>query len=396
MKRLLMVGAGVAQLDGIRRARDLGMDVIAVDGDPNAPGLALANNPIVADITDEEQVVALARKHDVDGVMCISVDIAVRAVAAAAAELGLPGPTPAAAFNATSKHRMRELWEQAGVPSCLYRPCRTVVEAHAAAGEIGFPVVVKPSDNAGSRGVTWVENAGSMEAAYAHAMSYSRGGTVLVEEFMLGVEMSVEGIVYNGTLHVTGTSDKKRTQPPHLLDLEVLFPSEQPRHIREGAIGVVADAVRALGLDMTPVHAEVMVTSEGPRMVEIAARGPGFKVFSTMIPWTRGVDVIRESIRMAVGQVPRLKPSGERGAVLVFPKVLPGRLMSLEGLEAARSIPNICEVELYVNAGDIIKPLRCGSDRIGHIIALAETRPEAEGSVRRAERLLRLQIQPAS
>lgn len=388
MKKLLVIGAGEAQLPGIRRARELGCAVVAVDGNPAAPGLKLADRALVADIRDPRPILALARAERVDGVCAFSVEAAVRTVAAVAGELRLPGPSMAAAINATDKRRMRELWAAAGLPSPAAIACRTPGEAAAAAARLRCPVVVKPADSAGSRGVSRVDDMAGIDAAFAAARVHAAGGTVLVETFMEGVEMSVEGFVVGGRFVPLACSDKIRTPPPHLLDTTVLFPSEQPEAIRARAIDIVGRAALVLGLDAAPVHAEVMVTPEGPMLVELAARGPGFKVFTGLLPWVTGIDGVGELIRLSLGEAITLPAPCQRGAVLRFPEAAPGRVVRIAGVEAARRVPGVSEVEVYCREGDTVRPLASGADRIGHIIALAETRAEAHAAARSAEAAL--------
>lgn len=396
MPRLLVIGAGISQIDAILRAQALGVTVIAMDGDQNAPGLAVADTPLVVDIKNTEDVVMNARNYCVDGVLCFSVEAAVISVAMVAEALGLPGMSVEAAKNATSKKRMRELWLDKGIPSCRFISSRTVGSAREAAEEIGFPLVVKPADNAGSRGVSYVGTIMELETAYNTALNFSRNGDVLIEEFMPGEEISVEGFVYNGAFYLTAISDKVRTPPPHLLDLVVSFPSAKQTEVQEKAVQVVRDAAHALGVDMTPIHAEVMITSTGPRMVELAARGPGFKVFSMMIPWAGGVDVIRESIQIALGEMPDLRMSAKRGAVLAFPQVMPGKVLSVKSVEDARDVPFIRDLEIYLKPGDTINPLRSGGDRIGHIIALSDDRDSAEDAVQQAEHMIQINVMPGA
>jgi len=393
-KKVLIVGAGSVQVAGIKRAQEMKLTVIATDANPEAPGLQIADIPVVLDVKDVHGTIALAKEHCVDGVLCIAVEAGVRTVSAVAQALDLPGPSVEAAHNATSKQRMREVWARAGVPSCQFAVCRTSAEAYEAADELGFPLVVKPTDNAGSRGVIRVDRSDDLECAALRAEAYSRERAFIVEEFMVGDEMSVEGIVYHGTLHVTGLSDKVRTSPPYLLDVAVMFPSIQALNIQKAAIGVVEDAIRSLDVDMATVHAEVMITQTGPKMVELAARGPGFRVFSVMIPWTGGIDVLRESIRIAIGECPELAKTANRGAVLIFPGAQPGRVVAISGVHSARAVPYVHDVDVYVKQGMTIVPLESGSNRIGHIVALADTRAQAETAARHAENLLQIDVQP--
>ena len=393
-RKVLIIGAGPVQVAGIKRAQEMGFTVVATDGNPKAPGLQIADIPVVMDVKDIPSTIALAKRHRVDGVLCVAVEVAVKTVAAVAHELGLSALSPEAAENATDKHRMRTLWAANSIPSPISYPCMSLAEAQTAAREVGFPTVVKPADNAGSRGVSKVERIEDLPTAYEKALGYARNGMVLVEEFMPGVEMSVEALAYEGEVYVMALSDKIRTKPPYLLDTTVLFPSEHPPHIQERAKEIVAAAIKALGIDMSPVHAEVMVTPHGPVMVELAARGPGFKVFTDMIPWVTGVDVVKELIKLSVGEEPDLRSKLNRGSVLRFPEMPPGLVKRVEGVDEAKQIEGISDLEIYIKPGDIVRPLTSGSDRVGHIISIAETREEAVEIVKQAESILRIEVEP--
>jgi len=392
-RKVLIIGAGPVQVAGIKRAQEMGLTVVATDGNPEAPGLQIADLPVVMDVKDIAGTIALAKRHRVNGVLCVAVEVAVKTVAAVARELGLPAPSPEAAENATDKNRMRTLWAASGIPSPTFYPCTSLTEAQTAAREAGFPIVVKPADNAGSRGVSKVERIEDLPTAYEKALGYARNGMVLVEEFMPGVEMSVEAFAYEGEVYVMALSDKIRTKPPYLLDTTVLFPSEHPFHTQERAKEIVTAAIKALGIDMSPVHAEVMVTPQGPMMVELAARGPGFKVFTGMIPWVTGVDVVRELIRLSIGEQPDFSIRFNRGSVLRFPEVPPGLVTRVERVDEAREIEGISDLDVYIKPGDTVRPLTSGSDRVGHIISMAETRKEAVEIVSQAESILRIEIE---
>ena len=387
----MLIGAGPIQAIGIHKAHDLGLRVVAVDGNNSAPGLALADDGIVVDIRDPKKIVSLARAFDVCGVLSIAVDAAIESVAAVGHSLGLRTLTPKAAMNATSKHRMRKCWAKANVSSPLAFSCRSFDETRDALEHVGLPAVVKPSDSAGSRGVSKVNSANELERAFSEACKFSREGIVIIETYLEGVELSVEGVAHDGQFKVLCLSDKMRTPPPHLLDTAVLFPSTQPDAVQRKAMKLVAGAVSALEIDWAPIHAEVMVSAEGNvSMVELAARGPGFKVFTEMIPWVCGVDVVEQQIRMAAGLEYDWFPTKRRGAVLEFPPATPGYVTKVDGMDECQAIPGIHDLEIYVKTGKRVYPLDSGARRVGHIIAMTETRSAAEAAVERALRTLQI------
>ena len=391
---LMVVGAGRFQLPAIRKGQVLGYKVVANDADPNAVGLEVADYCYHLDVKDIEGCIRVARAHRICGVLTVAAEVAVPTVAAVADALCLPGVSLEAAQVSVDKSRMRERFDQWSVPSPRWRKCASLAEARQSASELCWPLVVKPADNAGSRGVSLIEKPGDLAEAFTKAFSQSRRGLVMVEEFMQGVEISCESFVYRGKVYVLGLSDKIRTQPPYLLDTTVLFPSEHPHHIQERAREVARMAIKATGIDMAAIHMELMVTNGEVKVVELAARGAGFGVFTDILPWVTGVDAVEQLIRLSVGEEPNFGVTQHRGCVLRFPEIAPGVVSSVTGVDRARNLPGIFELQIYVRSGDVVRPLTSGSDRVGHIIAMAENRAAARAIIRMAENRICIRTEP--
>jgi biotin carboxylase len=391
-KKICFIGAGRFQVPGIIKARDMGLEVIAVDGDSGAPGLQLADCGEVLDIKNVPGVVDLSRRLAIDAVIAISSEVSMRTVAAVAQDLGLPGLTPEATRRLTNKYLMREAFDRYNVPSTDFILVRTPEEAVRAFEEIGGPIVLKPADSAGSRGVKYVSSVGEVRGGFDDAMRYSDDQQVLVESFMDGVEVSVEAFICNGKLNVLALSDKVRTLPPYLLDTTVIFPATCSGRGRDEILAVFERAIDALDFDNAPIHAEIMLTAEGPRIVEIAGRGPGFKVFTDIIPRVTGLDVVKANIELALGEQPVLAKNENRAAVLKFIEGSNGIYEKTVGLEEARNLPAVSEIEIYPTAGSPISALRSGSDRLGHIITYAPTRDGALQAVSQCEACLDIRI----
>ena len=394
-RKVLIIGAGPAQYKGIVEAKQLGLFTIVTDRNPNAPGLAIADVPLVLDVKDDENSIKIARQYQVDGVFSVASEVSVRTVAAVAEELGLPGLGRKVARIATDKALMRERYAEHGVPSPRFRVAYSLKEACEAMEELSCPVVIKPADNAGSRGVARIDTESQVESAFKEASRFSEQGKVLIESFMEGVEVSVEAFVYRGDIKILALSDKIRTPPPYLLDTTVIFPSHYPEAVQSDVREVAKKAIRAVDISEGPVHVEVMMTSEGPKMVELAARGPGFKVFTDMIPYVTGVDVVTGEIKVALGEVPDLEIKEHRGVVLKFIEAKPGRISDIKGRERVNDMSGVYDFELYLGIGDEIKPLTCGDDRVGHIICFGASREEALEITARAEKLLEIEVEAA-
>ena len=392
-KKVLIVGAGPAQYKGIVKAKEMGLYTIVADVNPDAPGMAIADVPLAIDVKDSSALIQVARKYMIDGVFSVSSEVSVRTVAAISEELKLPGINRKTASIATDKGLMREKFLEYDVPSPQFIIVYSLNETIEAIKWIGFPVVIKPADNAGSRGVSLVLNEDEIKDAFESSKNYSRQGKILVESFMDGVEVSVEAFVYKNDIKILTLSDKIRTPQPYLLDTTVIFPSNYPEETLKKICNVAINAIKAVGIDNGPVHMELMMTSEGPKMVELAARGPGFKVFTEIIPYVTGVDVVEGVIKLALGEEPDLNTTTNRGAVLKFIGAKPGRIKEIKGLNTIKNIKGIYDFEIYLNINDEVRPLTCGDDRIGHIIAFSDTRDNALKIIEMVEKVLRIEVE---
>ncbi|TXH76318.1 ATP-grasp domain-containing protein [Thiobacillus sp.] len=392
--RVLFVGAGPSQMPAIRHARTLGYEPYAADADPSAVGFEFAVGFDIGDIRDPEFVKACARRRNVDAIVAIATDVAVPAVARACNSLGLPSISVEAADVSVNKLMQRQRMNAAGLPVPAFRPFSSVDEASANAQEIGFPVVVKPIDAAGSRGVRLIQNMDDVGRAAEEALAASRAKIGVVEEFVEGEEVSVEGFVVDGVFHAICISEKTRTRPPYLLDVAVRFPDALSPAERAAIIATAGRAVASCGLDNCPVHMELLRSARGPVVVELAARGAGFRVFTNILPYVTGVDTVDVQLKLALGKPVRISPRNPpKGAVIIFLAPMPGKLKCVEGLYKARELAGVQEAEVYIRPGAVMGELTCGADRIGHLIVFAESRKDAEAQARRAQALIRFEVE---
>jgi len=372
-EKILFVAAGLAQTPAIREAKCLGYDVAAVDGDAAAPGLQEASVAYVANILDAQEIIRIAREFGAQGIVSVCCDAAMEAVAAACEILGLPGIPSEVVRVSRSKHLQREALKSAGLLVPQFASVATQEDALAAWDRFKTSaVVIKPVDASGSRGVSYVDQRSQVATAFQLAAQNSRSQQVMVESFMPGIEYSVEAWVTGQEVHILATSMKVRTLPPYLLDRQVHFPDDLTQDQRHIMIDHATRAIVACGFRNCPVHLECIQSPTGPMIVELAARGAGFKVFTEILPQVTGLSTTLASIQASLGQMPDLHhhDSGQ-AASLVFVDPVPGTFVRAEGLESSRALPGISEIVLYPQPGQTLNPLRSGSDRAGHILAYA-------------------------
>ena len=251
-----------------------------------------------------------------------------------------------------------------------------------------WPLIVKPNDSrgGGSRGVSKVRNAEELPRAIEFAQSFYDDKSAVIEEYLDGVEHSVETITHEGETHVLAMSDKVKTPEPYRVDKSVIYPSAITPEATERVHAVVKAAVRALGIVEGAAHVELCTTADGPRLFELGARCGGGGTPDPIVPFLTGVEMFKEVVRLALGEEPgNLKPLYTRGCVYRFLTPAPGRLRSFRGLDEVRSWTNILDADVTLREGDEIRPVRAGGDRAGFVIAGGLTRAEAIALADRAE-----------
>jgi biotin carboxylase len=393
-RRLLVLGAGAAQLGLLEAARALDLFTIAVDRNSEAPGFPLADRRALISTEDEPSIERLAEAERVDGVIAPGIDWPVAIAARVARRLSLPHPLePETAVLATSKVRQRERFAEAGVPQPEMRVCKDLVEAAAAASELGFPCVVKAPDRQGQRGLTLVTDAREFTAAAEQALAASRSGACLVEELIDGQEVTVNAFSVAGRFYPLTVTDRVRAEPPAFgVALAHVWPSAlDPAHVA-GAIEVARQAADALGIADGPTYTQVVVGEHGPRVVELAARvGGGHD--AELCEAALGVDLNELALAAALGeQIPAnaltpLQPA--EGAVTQFLVAPPGQLHAVEGVADAEAIEGVVRVRIYRRPGHVFGPLRFGSDRAGAVQAVGDTRAQALGRAAAAAKRIR-------
>ena len=367
--RLLVLGAGPAQLGLLEAARRRGVWLAVVDRDPAAPGFRLADRRCILSTEDEPAVERLVSALGVDGVIAPGTDWPVGVAARIAERTALPHPVdPATAVLATNKLRQRERLAEAGVP----QPRFWVVGGGDDPPRIGGPVVVKAPDRQGQKGLTLVRRRTGLAAAISSARAVARNGLALVEELVDGPEVTVVGFSTGGAFTALAVNDRIVADPPAFgVALAHVWPSRDG----EAAAAVAERAVSALGIAEGPSYTQLRIGPDGPRVVEVAARlGGGHD--AELVEAATGVGLNDLALDAALGRP--VEPPVTRvlagGAVVRFLVAPPGILGSVE---VPDDLEGVRQVRLYRPPGHVFTPLRRGSDRAGAVLVVGDTREQA-------------------
>lgn len=381
-KKIMILGASILQLPAILKAKEMGLIVIAVDKDKNAIGFKDADVCLEISTIDIPKVVEEAKRHNIDGVITLASDMPIRTVAAVAKELDLVGITEETALIATNKALMRERLKQHNVPIPFFFRVSDYSSYLTMIDQFEKKFVVKPADNSGSRGVILVQDKDckqDIDFAFDYSKKYSRSGEIVVEEYMEGPEVSVETLSFEGEVSIIAITDKLTTGPPNFVEMGHSQPSQLSHEIQSQIMNVTIRAVKAIGIDNGPSHTEIIVTNEGPKIVELGARLGGDNITTHLVPLSSGVDMVKCSIEICLDEKPNFDREFDEGSAIRYLKTQIGIIKNISGLDKANNIPGVKQIEIVKSVGDYVSEIRNSSDRVGFIIAQAKN---AEAAIR--------------
>jgi len=394
MKKLLIIGASILQLPAIKRAKELGYYVGVIDYDPNAVGIPYADEYFNVSTIDIEGVTKTAREFCPDGIMTLATDMPMRSIAAACEALGLPGISFDTAVKSTDKSEMIRAFAANGVEHPWFYVLSRPEELDGVIDRIDFPCITKPTDNSGSRGVMLVHDRNMLREAVAYSSQNGRGGSVIVEEYLQGPEVSVEIITLDGEPHVLNVTDKLTTGAPHFVEMGHSQPSALRKDHLEAIRDLACRAVKAVGIQNGPAHVEIILTKKGPRMVELGARMGGDCITTHLVPLSTGVDMIEATIRLSSGEMPDIEPKFLKGSAIRYFNPPKGRIKAITGIKEAEQIEGIREISFVKQVGDTVGSIGSSTDRAGFVIAQAETPEEAIRICERAVQTVCIEIDP--
>ena len=369
------MGAGVYQLPLIKKAKDLGLYVIVVSIPGRYPGLAIADRVYEVDTRDGESVCRVAKEEKIDGIATTGTDVASMSIGKVCEELGVPGISMRVAETFSDKLAMKKaLSEAASVAE--YRSVSTVEEAQEAAEAIGYPVVLKPLDLSGSRGISKVNKAEEIPDAWDKACSASKKRCFLVEEFIEGTEIGLDIFVESGEVKAFFPHDKQNIYVDGIgIPAGHSFPcsidSFTERRLRDS----VSKLIRASDLGTCAMNADIMITKDGtPYFIEVGARC-GATCIPELIQYYSGIDYYAQILNSSLGEELDFSVLKEEAcqARLLFSR-MDGMVNSIDynRIERLKREKGL-DIKLDIDAGDRVRKVTKGSDRIGHVIASGKT-----------------------
>lgn len=404
--KLLILGAGRNQVNAIRKAKAKGHTVVVSDYLPDAPGKALADYTEMTSSFDIEGNIAVARRHQVDGVMTVGTDQPVLTAARVAEALNLPhlinAPT---ALQATNKKYMKAAFQEYSLPTSRYllvdrAELEDADRLFARLSGLVFPLVIKPIDSQGQRGVFKIDKKAAgiidyMQQSFLH----TRADEIMVEEFCPGGEITISAWVEDYHPHILIITDRPLLNvEPHLGIMTAhQFPSVYTRSHFNELQNLLRRTVEALKIASGPIYVQVIISPQGAQLVEIACRiGGGHE--EELIPLVTGIDPVDMLIDCSLGQSVALDRlfrynllDNPHYAETRFIMAHPGQVQSWGDLDSIRQMPGIINAQFYYPQLTEIKEIEDSStSRWGYIIALGQNAEDLANKMRSAYRSVKI------
>ena len=366
MKKIAIIGASYLQLPLVRKAKEMGLEVHCFAWEEGAVCKGIADYFYPVSILDKDKILSICQEVKIDAITTIASDVAVLTVNYIASRMGLISNSDNYSQITTNKYLMRECFANNDVPS----PKFAIAEGNKDYNIDGFrfPVIVKPTDRSGSRGVEKVDDISHLNEAVQRAQSESFGGTAIIEEFVTGREISVESISFEGRHYILQITDKVTTGAPYFVELEHHQPSSLSDSIKDKVMNIVLNALNALHVMYGASHSELKITDDGDiRVIEIGARMGGDFIGSALVQLSTGYDFLKGVIEVALGEfnVPYISEKKYSGVYFLCKETE----TIVDIIKHCDRYPEIVESEI---TDEVLRNIQCSGDRSGYFIYCSE------------------------
>jgi biotin carboxylase len=395
-KRALVVAGGQWQVPIITFLQQRGYKVTVADPFDTSPGVIIADAHVKADVRDYEGILLAVAGQEFDMITTDQSDIAVETVAALARHFGVRAMDPGVIRKFTNKYESRQFARKMGMPVPAFAIAHSLAGVQQQIEAIGLPVILKPVDAQSSRGIFMIDeqNHSALGDMVAQTFKESRADHILVEQFFVGTELTVEGICSGGKHKTLAVSEKKHFRTGIASDL--IYPANIPDDVKRLIVELNDKYVEESGLEFGITHAEYLYNRDSGEicLVEIACRGGGTLISSHITNWVAGVNVYDMHVSNLEGGVTDVHAIQclQRSAVLHFFEFPNGTVKKISGVDAIQAIEGVAMIKLDFTEGTVIKAANDDRSRQGFVIVFADNPDELKSKLDRIVDLLKVEI----
>lgn len=389
-KAVLVFGVGPLQESIIKRAKLIGLYTVGIDPVVTATCRNSVDAFEVVGGQDFEGTCAVVEKYGIDAIVTAATDKPLVMMARIAEKYGFPFYSVKTAQWSTDKFQMKQRFMEGGVPCAKGRLVKSVEET----ADMVYPVIVKPRDNSGSRGVKLCRSKEELVASMSEAFEVSKLDTVLVEEYIEGPEYSIEGLHYNGKAEVIQFTEKKTTEFPYNVELGHKQPANLTEEQKDAIREIVSKIGKALKFENCPSHTELKINERGIFVIETSPRLGGDYITSTLVPLSTGINMEDQLLHIALGEkVDTTTGRFEKASGVCFLNLPCGKVTAIDdAIKEVKTWPNIKEFSTSLKVGDEIRPITSSLNRYGQFIIQANNREELDKLVTEYEQRIKSMI----
>jgi biotin carboxylase len=391
MSTLVVLGGADGAITTLQAARRVGLRTVCVDMRADAPAIPYADEFLNISTRDVDRLAAvLSARDDIAGVVSPASDVNLPAQYALTERLGLPSGLSRNALKASvDKGFFRDTCDQLGMPGPRFVQ-GTPAEVKAATG-LAYPLIVKPTDSSGGRGISVCHSPADLDAAVDEAVGPSATGIVIAEEYLAGDHYAAEAIVADGKIVLFALGSRMLTPAPHFVTLQHQMPSAP--ELTATVRAMLDEACTALGYRWGSLNADVLVTPDGDVvLIELGARLGG-NGSAELLGLVHGIDVTETFVRMSVGETVELQAkAGAHALFRAFGVDRPGKLVALHGMEEIRALPEVVELVLAASPGEHVEPYHQAGAKIGYVVLSAADTDRLHTALHLVQSLLYAQV----
>lgn len=389
-KAVLIFGVGPLQESIIVRAKMMGLFTVGIDPCEDATSRGCVDAFEVVGGQDFESTCAVVEKYGIDAIVTAATDKPLVMMARIAEKYGFPFYSVETAQWSTDKFQMKQRFIEGKVPCARGRLVHSADEAK----DLYFPLIVKPRDNSGSRGVKLCRNAEEVKASIEEALENSKLDTVLVEEFIEGPEYSIESLHYtaNGqepTAKVVQFTEKKTTEFPYNVELGHIQPTNISEDNKQKIREIVAKIGKALHFENCPSHTELKINERGIFVIETSPRLGGDYITSTLTPLSTGVNLEDELLKIALGESINPQPKPVQYSGVRFFAFEEGSIIKhIPNVDFVKSWPHVIDFSFNLREGEKVNRITSSLNRYGHLTLIAGNRESIEDAFEKYEKAI--------
>lgn len=382
MPTIMILGAGIYQVPAINKAKEIGLHTIALSYLPDDPGLAIADKGLHVDTTDIQAVLNVAKQEKTDGIMTIASEVAAPTVAFVASELGLPGIRYETAKTISNKYLLRQALALHGIESIRFQEVNDVDGVISFLDEVDGPIMIKPKNSSGSKGVSKIEKASEAKEKFADCLGTTKlNSSIFVEEYIEGTDIGGGCLIRNNTIVFFELTRKCIND--YFVPIAHFIPAGIDEDISLNIKALLHQIMQAFEITDGILDFDIRLSDDEPRIIELGGRLGGNCVPALLSVYS-GVDFIKEGILFAIGQPNEFAVNRAQGyytaRILAAGKT--GRIKSIVDPRVLIAEEDIIETQIDFNVGDKVNIFDNGANRLGHTIFKSKTMGEAQKRTR--------------